>query len=59
MRKFRNGLRGSATSELNKVKFNFTNVEAEISVDLRVFWFWLLQLPISEAVVSIVKGSLN
>lgn len=30
----RNGLRGSATSELNKVKFNFINVEAEISMDL-------------------------
>lgn len=33
-REERNGLRGSATSELNKVKFNFTNVDAEISMDL-------------------------
>lgn len=28
----RNGLRRSVTSELNKVKFNFTNVGAEISM---------------------------
>lgn len=57
----RNGLRRSATSELNKVKFNFTNVGAEISMDLEYSgsgsynYLFLKQLLVLLKVV--IKGS--
>ena len=55
----RNGLRRSVTSELNKVKFNFTNVGAEISMDLEYSvsgsynYFFLKQLLVLLKVVLI------